>query len=75
LFDVGVVVISRDRLLTDDEMAILEYFAARGESTTSLPFTSGFDRGTTKPFYVATRGLGRVDLRLEHQPRRRAARH
>lgn len=41
LFDVGVVVISRDRLLTDDEMAILEYFAARGESTTSLPFTAG----------------------------------
>ncbi|HEX7676525.1 MAG TPA: hypothetical protein VF713_00260 [Thermoanaerobaculia bacterium] len=75
LFDVAVVVISRDRLLTDDEMAILEYFAARGEATISLPYTSGFSRGTTKPFYVATRGLGRVDLRLDHPPRRRAARH
>lgn len=75
VFDVAVVVISRDRLLTDDEMAILEYFAARGEATTSLPFTSGLARGTTKPFYVATRGLGRVDLRLEHLPHRRAVRH
>ncbi|HXH41611.1 MAG TPA: hypothetical protein VNN08_23505 [Thermoanaerobaculia bacterium] len=75
LFDVAVLVISRDRLLTDDEMAVLEYFAARGEATTSLPYTSGFGRGTTKPFYVATRGLGRVDLRLDHPPRRRAARH
>jgi len=75
LFDVGVVVISRDRLLTDDEMAILEYFAARGEATTTLAFTAGFARGTTKPFYLATRGLGRVDLRLDHPPRRRAARH
>jgi len=75
LFDVAVVVISRDRLLTDDEMAILEYFAARGEATTTLPFTAGFARGTTKPFYVATRGLGRVDLRLDHPPRRRSVRH
>jgi hypothetical protein len=73
LFDIAVVVISRDRLLTNDEMLILEYFAARGEATTSLPFTAGFARGTTKPFYVATRGLGRVDLRLERPPRRRAA--
>ena len=74
-FDVAVLVISRDRLLTDDEMAVLEYFAARGEATTPLPFTAGFARGTTKPFYVATRGLGRVDLRLDHPPRRRSVRH
>ena len=74
-FSVAVLVISRDRLLTDDEMAVLEYFAARGEATTSLPFTAGFARGTTKPFYVATRGLGRVDLRLDHPPRRRSVRH
>jgi hypothetical protein len=74
-FDVGVLVISRDRLLTDDEMTILEYFAARGEATTTLPFTAGFARGTTKPLYVATRGLGHVDLRLEHPPRRRSVRH
>jgi hypothetical protein len=74
-FDVAVLVISRDRLLTDDEMAVMEYFAARGEATTSLPFTAGLARGTTKPFYVATRGLGRVDLRLDHPPRRRSVRH
>jgi hypothetical protein len=74
-FDVAVLVISRDRLLTDDEMAVLEYFAARGEATTSLPFTAGFARGTTKPFYVATRGLGHVDLRLDHPQRRRSVRH
>jgi len=74
-FDVGVVVISRDRLLTDDEMTILEYFAARGEATTTLPFTAGFSRGTTKPFYLATRGLGHVGFLLEHPPRRRSVRH
>ena len=54
-------------------MALLDYFAARGESTTPLPFTSGLARGTTKPFFVATRGIGSVDFRLEPTPRRRAA--
>src|SRR5205807_7712554 len=57
-FRVATMVISRDRLLTDDEMAVLEYFAARGESDVALPYTSGLARGTTKPFSVATRGLG-----------------
>ena len=71
-FRVGTVVISRDRLLNDDEMALLEYFAARGEARTPLPFSEGFVRGTTNPFYVATRGLATVDLRLTTEPRRRA---
>ena len=74
-FRIATLVISRDRLLTDDEMAILEYFAARGESDTALPYTSGLARGTTKPFSVATRGIGHVDFRLEITPRRRTAHH
>jgi hypothetical protein len=74
-FRVATVVVSRDRLLTDDEMTILEYFAARGESDVPLPYTSGLDRGTTKPFNVATRGIGHVDFRLEIPPRRRDVRH
>jgi len=69
------VVISRDRLLTDDEMSIFEYFAARGEGDAAVPFTSGLARGTTKPFSVATRGIGRVDFRLETTPRHRGVRH
>lgn len=71
-FRVGTVVISRDRLLSDDEMALLEYFAARGEAREPLPFSQGLAKGTTKPFYVATRGLATVDLRLTITPKRRA---
>jgi hypothetical protein len=73
-FRIGTVVISRDRLLNDDEMALLEYFAARGEATTSLPYSAGFVKGTTKPFYLVTRGLATVDLRLTITPKRRAVR-
>jgi len=75
-FRVATVVISRDRALNDEELAVLEYFAARGEATNVLPYTSGLARGTTKPFYIATRRLGSVDLRLElPAPRRRSAKH
>ena len=73
-FRIATVVISRDRLLTDDEMTILDYFAARGEQDVALPYTSGLARGTTKPFNVATRGIGHVDFRLEISPRRKTTR-
>jgi hypothetical protein len=74
-FRIATIVITRDRLLNDDELSILEYFAARGEGDAEVPFTSGLARGTTKPFSVATRGIGRVDFRLETKPRHRSARH
>lgn len=73
-FRVGTVVVSRDRLLNDDEMALLEYFAARGEARAPLPYSQGLAKGTTNPFYLATRGLATVDLRLTPTPRRRAVR-
>ncbi len=74
-FRVATVVVTRDRLLNDDELAWLDYFAARGEANQPLPYTSGFATGTTYPFYVATRGIGSLDFRLTIVPRRRAARH
>ncbi len=74
-FHVGTVVISRDRLLNDDEMALLEYFAARGEARAPLLYSSGLVKGMTKPFYGATRGLATVDLVLTVTPKRRAVRH
>jgi len=55
---------------------VLEYFAARGEAQQVLPYSSGLARGTTKPFYIATRRLGSVDLRLEiPPPKHRTAKH
>ena len=57
-FRVATIVVTRERLLTDDEMALFDYFSARGEATTALTFSSGFAKGTTKPFKLATRGVG-----------------
>lgn len=73
-FRIATIVVSRDRPLTDDEMAFFDRFAARGESHVAMPFTSGFATGMTNPFYLATRGLGTVDFRLvqDDPPRRRS---
>jgi len=73
LFHVATVVVTRDRPLTDDELAYFDYFAARGEATGPLPFAGGFERGTTKPFFLATRTRASVDLLLDPAPKRRHA--
>ena len=74
-FHAATVIITRDRLLNDDEMALFEFFAARGEAKIVLPYTSGFARGTTKPFYLATRQLATIDLRFVRESKKRAVRH
>jgi len=64
-FHLATIVVSMDRLLTAREMAFYDYFAGRGEATTPLPFTSGFESGTTLPFRVATGGRGTFVTALE----------
>lgn len=77
-FRVATIVVTRNRLLNDDELAFFDSFAARGESRVALPFTSGLARGTTYPFSLATRGLATVDFHLTNEPvstKKRAVRH
>lgn len=63
-FRVANIVVTRERPLTDDEMALLDYFSARGEATIPLTYSSGFAKGTTKPFKLATRGVGTLTTSL-----------
>lgn len=53
-FAIATIVLSKNRLLTVQEMAFFDSMAARGEATVQLPFSSGFSSGLTKPFFVAT---------------------
>lgn len=57
-FRVANVVVSRIDLLTDREMAFFDHFAARGEEAAPVPFHIGLESGVTKPFALATQGLG-----------------
>lgn len=77
-FRFATVVVTRDRLLNDDEMAFFDYFAARGEARVVLPFAAGLEQGTANPFYLATRGLATADLHLRKEAlpsKHRAVRH
>ena len=63
-FSTATIVLSRDRLLNADEMAFFTHMAARGEARTQLQFTSGFARGLTKPFFLATGGRATMTTRM-----------
>jgi uncharacterized protein (TIGR03437 family) len=55
-FRVATIVLSAGRLLSREEMAFYDLMAARGEESRELTERSGIaPRGTTKPFYLATR--------------------
>jgi hypothetical protein len=63
-FSVASIILSADRLLTEDEMAFFDHMAARGEATNELPYTLGLASGVTKPFYLATQGLGTLSTTM-----------
>jgi hypothetical protein len=64
-FRIATIVLSKDQLLTSTAMAFFDAMAGRGEATRPLPFTSGFARGITKPFVLATGGRGTLLTTLE----------
>jgi hypothetical protein len=48
-------------------MRLYDHFAARGATEAMLPFSSGFLRGECKPFHLATRQRGRLDMRIQRR--------
>lgn len=60
-FRAATIVLSRNRLLHDHEMAFFNHMSERGQAAEPLHYTSGLDQGTTRPFLLATSrraGLG-----------------
>lgn len=64
IFRYGSIFVTTARPLTAREMAYFDYFAARGESTTPLTYSSGFVSGITLPFALATEGRARLETLL-----------
>ena len=67
-FHLASIIVSRDRLLSNDEMAFFDYMAARGEATTPLKYASGRVQGMTTPFFLSTHGLGTWTTNLQKSP-------
>src|ERR1044072_6871114 len=63
-FKVATILVSKDGLLGEDEMAFYNYFSRRAEETQELPLHLGLAKGTTKPFVVTTRGLGSMNAQI-----------
>jgi hypothetical protein len=64
-FKVATILVSKDGLLSEDEMAFFNFFARRAEETKEVPVHMGFLKGTTKPFVISTRGLGTVNAQID----------
>jgi hypothetical protein len=62
-FRVATIIVS-DALLSREAMSFYSYFARRAQATGEVPYHSGFAKGTAKPFYLSTRGLGTLDARM-----------
>ncbi|HSM06507.1 MAG TPA: Ig domain-containing protein [Longimicrobiales bacterium] len=63
-FGLATIVVSKDRLLTTEELEFFNHLAARGQAREELHFTSGFSSGTTLPFYLATGGRATLTTRV-----------
>jgi hypothetical protein len=64
-FRMATIIVSKDGLLSVDAMRLYDYFSSRAEETSIVPFSSGFVKGNTKPFYLATQNIGRLDARIK----------
>ncbi len=62
-FRVATIIVS-DALLSREAMSFYSYFAQRAAASKETPYHSGFAKGTAKPFYLSTRGLGTLDARM-----------
>lgn len=57
-FRLGTILVSRDALLTTEEMAFYSFFAQRMELKNETPIHQGFVKASGKPFAITARGLG-----------------
>jgi hypothetical protein len=63
-FKVATILVSKDRLLSEDEMAFFNFFARRAEETKEVAVHLGLIKGTSKPFVISTRGLGALNAQI-----------
>jgi hypothetical protein len=56
-FTVGTIVVTRDRLLTAEELAFYDFTAGRASATEVVHASEGFGAGLVKPWFLNTRTL------------------
>lgn len=63
-FRVATILVTHDELLDEDAMSFYSHFARRAEGTEVVPTRTGFAKRQSRPFALATRGLGALDTRI-----------
>ncbi len=63
-FRVATIIVSDAGLLPEPAMRLYDHFAARGEATTEVSFSDGLATGSVKPFHLATKGNGCLNMAI-----------
>ena len=63
-FKVATILVSKNGLLGEDEMAFFNFFSRRAEETKEVAAHVGLVKDTTKPFVISTRGLGSLNAQI-----------
>lgn len=66
-FRVATIIVSRDGLLPEKTMRFYDRFSVRAEGTQTVSYSDGLAKGQTKPFYLTTQQLGRLDTRIKRR--------
>ncbi|MCP4120499.1 MAG: hypothetical protein GY751_01960 [Bacteroidetes bacterium] len=69
-FRIATIIVSKDGFLSVNAMRLYDWFSRRATGTQIVRYTDGFVKAKTKPFHLTTRGIGKLDTRIErHQIR------
>jgi hypothetical protein len=63
-FNIATIVVSKDGLLSEEEMAYYSFFARRAEEMREVPFHLGFTKSTAIPFSISTGGRGSLNTKI-----------
>jgi hypothetical protein len=66
-FRLATVLVTRDELVSPEAMWLYSWMVDRAELKTKIPTHSGFLKQLGQPFFVATRGLGTLDMRVDFE--------
>src|SRR5262249_37133539 len=64
-FRVATILVTKSALASIESMRIYDMFAARAGATTPVPYKNGFIKGTSLPFRLLTKGVGKLDPRIK----------
>jgi hypothetical protein len=60
IFNVATILVTKDGLAKPEQMQLYDWFASRAALTQEVEYHTGFEKGISRPFYLATGGKAQI---------------